>query len=137
MRLAFGVSFGFCVSAVFGWGPAVGSEPSPMEAFAKRSGVRTVWSSEIARWKQDSDALVIAALVLQDDASSVKMRGVKLALTSAATNDEIYLDEIAMERTRSALGEIADSIARSGIPRTNGCVGAKEFWPLYDWPWNR
>jgi hypothetical protein len=20
---------------------------------------------------------------------------------------------------------------------TNGCMGARQFWPLYDWSWNR
>jgi len=23
------------------------------------------------------------------------------------------------------------------MPGPSGCTGAKEFWPLYNWPWNK
>jgi len=77
MRVAFCVVLCFSVSSAFGQ-QAVGSEPSAMEVFAKRHGVRMVWSSEITQWKADSTALVITALVLEDTArSSQRLRGVK------------------------------------------------------------
>ena len=116
----------------------VGSEPSPMEAFANRPEVRTTWSSEIARLERDGTRLVITALVLEDNARpSRTVRGVRIDLTGGAAGEQIYLDGEAAERTRAALEEIAGAVARSGIPGGNGCMGAKEFWPLYDWPWNK
>jgi hypothetical protein len=109
-----------------------------MEAFANRQGVRTAWSDEVARWEHDGTRLVLTALVLEDNAQSArKLRGVKIDLSSGNAKDQIYLDEQATERTRSALEEIADGVARSGIPGSNNCMGARQFWPLYDWPWNK
>ena len=83
---------------------SVGSEPSPMEAFASHQGVRTTWSSEIARWVQDGTQLIVSAVVLEDSAPSAhKVRGVKVNLSSESNNakDQVYLDEEAAERTRS------------------------------------
>jgi len=126
------------VFVAFGWSQSVGSEPSLMEAFAKRQGVRTVWSAGVARWEHDDNSLVITTLVLEDTAPSQRrLRGVKIDLSSGNAKDQVYLDEQATERTRSALEEIADAVARSGVPGSNGCMGAKEFWPLYGWPWNK
>jgi len=138
MRVASGVVFYYSLFLAFGWSQSVGSEPSPIEAFADRQGVRTVWSVRVARWEHEGTGLVNTALVLEDNApSSRKLRGVKIDLSSGNAKDQIYLDEQATERTRSALEEIADAVARSGVPGSNGCIGAKEFWPLYDWPWNK
>jgi hypothetical protein len=64
------------------------------------------------------------------------MRGVKIESSSGDAHDTIYLGEEATERTRAALKEIADTGAQ-GTPGGNGCMGAREFWPLYDWPWNK
>ena len=64
------------------------------------------------------------------------MRGVKVDLLTAGDHDEIYLYEDATARTRSALDEITDAVARSN-PNGNGCMGAREFGPKYNWPWNK
>jgi len=126
--------------AAVAWSQSIGSEPSSMEAFANRQGVRTAWSDEVARWEHDGTRMVLTALVLEDSAQSArKLPGVKIDLSSGTGKDQIYLDEQATERTRSALEDIADAVAMGGIPGNNdcSCVGAKEFWPLYDWPWNK
>jgi hypothetical protein len=115
-----------------------GSDPSPMEAFASRQGVRATWSSEITRWQQDGTRLVLVAVVLEDDSQPTrKIRGVKIDLSSENARDRVYLDEQATERTRSALKEISEAVVLTGVPRASGCMGAKEFWPGYDWPWNK
>jgi hypothetical protein len=108
-----------------------------MEAFAHGSGVRTTWSSEISRLNHDNDTrAVLTAIVLEADGPrALKMRGVKVDLLTGGDRDEIYLDEDAAARTRSALEEIADA-ARSN-PQRNGCMGAREFGPKYNWPWNK
>ena len=109
-----------------------------MEAFASRHGVRTTWSSEIARWQQDGTRLVLVAVVLEDDAQPArKIPGVKIDLSSENARDQVYLDEQATERTRSALKEISEAVVLTGMPGPSGCTGAKEFWPGYNWPWNR
>jgi hypothetical protein len=109
-----------------------------MEAFANRQSVRTVWSVGVARWENNSTTLEITALVLEDHGPpSRRLRGAKIDLSNGNAKDHIYLDEQAIERTRSALEEITGAVARSGVPGSNGCMGAKEFWPLYDWPWNK
>ena len=116
---------------------SVGSEPSPMEAFASHQGVRTTWSNEVARWEQDGTRLVLTAVVLED--STRKIRGVRVDLSGENAKDQVYLDEQATERTRLALVEISDAVTLAGIPGADGCscMGAKEFWPLYNWPWNK
>ena len=137
MRVACCVVLCFSIPLAFGR-QAVGSAPSAMEAFAKRHGVRTVWSSEIAQWRDDRTDLVITALALEDNTPSPrKLRGVRFDLSNGKAKDQIYLDEQATERTRSALEEIVAAVAPSGIPGGNGCMGAAEFWPGYDWPWNK
>jgi hypothetical protein len=73
--------------------------------------------------------------VLEDSAR--KFQGVKVDLSSENARDQIYLDEQATERTRLALVEISDAIAVAGMPGASGCMGAKEFWAGYDWPWNK
>ena len=114
----------------------VGSEPSPMEAFAKEPGVQTVWSAEIGRLENHGTVAVITALVLEDGSQPArKVRGVKIGL-SGPDRDQIYLDEPATERTRAALEEIAQAVARSGNRGPSSCMGAREFWPRYNWPWN-
>ena len=103
-----------------------------MEAFAGQEGVRTTWSSEIARWEQNGTRLVLVAVVLEDNSQPArKLRGVNKA------QDQVYLDEPATERTRSALEEISVAVALNGMPGAGGCTGAKEFWPGYNWPWNK
>ena len=114
---------------------SVGSEPSPMEAFASHQGVRTTWSNEVARWEQEGTRLVLTAVVLEDSAG--KFQGVKVDLSGENARDQVYLDEQATERTRLALVEISDAIALTGMPGASSCMGAKEFWPLYHWPWNK
>ena len=61
----------------------------------------------------------------------------KVDLSSGNAKEQVYLDEQATERTRSALKEISDAIALTGMPGVGGCTGAKEFWSGYDWPWNK
>src|SRR5215469_4258811 len=88
---------------------SVGSEPSPMEAFASHQGVRTTWSNEVARWEQDGTRLVLTAVVLED--STRKIRGVRVDLSGENAKDQVYLDEQATERTRLALVEISDAVS--------------------------
>lgn len=114
---------------------SVGSEPSPMEAFANHQGVRTTWSNEVARWEQDGTRLVLTAVVLEDSAR--KLRGVKVDLSSENAKDQIYLDEQATERTRLASVEISDAVALTGMPGPNSYMGAKEFSGKGAWPWNK
>ena len=115
-----------------------GSQPSPMEAFANTQGARIIWFNEVGRMEHDGRSVVITALALQDSAQPAhKMRGVKIDLSSRGSHDTIYLDEESTARTRAALEEIANAVSRSGGVRASGCTGAKEFWPLYDWPWNK
>jgi len=139
MRVSVGTVFYCIFFAAVAWSQSVGSEPSPMEAFADQQGVRTAWSNEVVRWEHAGTRLVLTALVLEDKAQPARrLRGVKIDLSSETAKDQIYLDEQATERTRSALQEIADAVGQSGVPGgSNGCMGAKEFWPLYDWPWNK
>lgn len=138
MRFAIGTVFCCSLLAAVTSTQSVGSEPSPMEAFASRQGVRTTWSNEIARWQQDGTGLVLVAIVLEDDARLArKIRGVEIDLTSDGVKDQVYLDERATERTRSALKEISDAVALTGMPGVSGCTGAKESWPGYAWPWNK
>ncbi len=110
-------------------------EAAPMEAFASHQGVRTTWFNEVARWEQDGIRLILTAVVLEDSAR--KSRGVKVDLSSENARDQVYLDEQATERTRLALVEISDAVALTGMPGIGGCIGAKEFWAGYDWPWNK
>lgn len=105
-----------------------------MEAFANRPGVRTTWSSQIAKLGEDGTHVLLTAVVLEGGGS--KMRGIKIELSGSDAHDTIYLGEEATERTRAALEEIADALAQHGV-RNGGCMGAREFWPLYDWPWNK
>ena len=106
-----------------------------MEAFAKESSVHVVWSGEIGRLERGATKAVITALILGDSAR--QMRGVMIDLSNVSAKDRIYLDEEATERTRAAMVEIDDALARPGAPGGNACMGAREFWPLYDWPWNK
>jgi hypothetical protein len=121
----------------------VGSEPSPMEAFAKGRAVRTIWSDEVGRLQHNSTRVVLTALVLEDRfLPTQRARGVRVDLYSPRfwpvhTHDHIYLDEEATERTRAALEEIADAVTSDHSTTGRGCMGAREFWPLYDWPWNK
>jgi hypothetical protein len=115
----------------------LGSEPSPMEAFAANSGVHEAWSGEVARLRDSDTVVVITALVLQDSGQpGQKMRGVRIDLSGLAGNDRIYLDETAVQRTESALDKIATALVHFGGP-PGGCEGAAEFWPLYNWAWNK
>lgn len=115
----------------------VGSKPSPMEAFAARSGARTSWSSRIATLERGGSRVTLTALVIEDSSGQVQtVRGVKVDLASAEAEDHIYLDEEAAARTRSSLEEILEMVQRRGGTVPNGCYGAKAFWPLYDWSWN-
>jgi len=136
----------FIIGTVFYCGPfaaaasaqSIGSEPSAMEAFASQEGVRTTWSSEVARWEQNGTLLVLVAVALEDKSKPTrKLRGVRVDLSSEEARDQVYLDEQATEQTRSALKEISAAVALSGMPGASGCMGAKEFWPGYNWPWNK
>src|SRR5215831_8763815 len=134
------ISTVFCCSllAATASSQSIGSEPSPMEAFAAQQGVRTTWSNEVALWVQDGTRLIVTAVVLEDSAPSArKVRGVKLDLSSENAKDQVYLDEQATERTRAALKEISDGIALTGMPGVRGCTGARQFTSKYDWPWNK
>jgi hypothetical protein len=121
----------------------VGSEPSPMEAFANGRGVRTIWSNEVGRLHHDGTRVVVTALVMEDRSLPTRRaRGVRVDLSRprfwpAHTHDHIYLDEDATERTRAALEEIAEAVASDHSTAGRGCMGAREFWPLYNWPWNK
>jgi hypothetical protein len=110
-----------------------------MEAFASRPGTHTAWFSEVGRLDHDGTRAVFTALVVADNAQPTReMHGVKVNLSSGNRQDQIYLDEEATARTRSALEEIANAVAKTpSVPRGNGCMGAREFWPLYNWPWNK
>jgi hypothetical protein len=107
-----------------------------MEAFAGGTGVHAVWSKEITRY---GTTAVVTAIVLEDSSQPAqKMRGVRVDLAAGGAHDQIFLDEEATERTRAAMVEINDAVARRGIPGNgNGCMGAREFWPLYSWAWNK
>jgi hypothetical protein len=108
-----------------------------MEAFAGLPSVRATWSSEIARLEDGNKRAVITALVLDEGAQNAhQMKGVMIDLSNGEAKDRIYLDETATERTRAALVEISDAVARHGISGS-GCMGAREFWPGYNWPWNK
>ena len=140
MRAVIGTVFCCSLLAATASSQSDGSEPSPMEAFAAQQGVRTTWSNEVARWEQDHTRVVFTAVVLEDSTQSqLKIRGLKVDLSGVSVKDLVYLDEKAIERTRSALEEISDAVAHIGIPGADGCscMGAKEFWPLYNWPWNK
>jgi hypothetical protein len=56
---------GFCCGllAAVASSQSLGSEPSPMEAFAGHQGVQTTWSNEVARWEQEGTRLVLTAVV--------------------------------------------------------------------------
>lgn len=136
--------FGCFVTA--GWSQSevnAGSEPSPMEAFAKERAVHTIWSNEVGRLHHNGTGVVLTALVMEDSSLPARRaRGVRVDLYSPRfwpvhTHDHIYLDEEATERTRAALEEIADAVASDHGTTGRGCMGAAEFWPLYDWPWNK
>jgi hypothetical protein len=138
MRFTIGTVFYCSLFAAAASAQSLGSEPSPMEAFASQEGVRTTWSSEVARWEQNGTLLVLVAVALEDKSQPArKLRGVRVELSSEKTKDQIYLDEQATERTRSALEEISVDVALTGMPGVSGCTGAKEFWPGYNWPWNK
>jgi hypothetical protein len=110
----------------------VGTEPSPFEVFTTAPGARAVWSGEAGRLNSRAITAVITALSVENVTQN--MKGVRIDLSDGQVNDRIYLDEEATQRTITALGEILDGVARRG---TRGCEGAKEFWPLYNWPWNK
>jgi len=117
-----------------------GSEPSPMEAFAAQSGVRATWTSEVARLEQDGTQVVVTAIALEDSqVPAKKAEGIRLDLSNGDTQDHIYLDKDAAARTQSALVEIAGAVAnwQAKRPGQSVCMGAREFWPLYNWSWNR
>jgi hypothetical protein len=138
MRFTIGTVFYCSLFAAAASAQSIGSEPSPMEAFARQDGVRTTWSSEVARWEQNGTLLVLETVALEDKSQpSRKLRGVRVDLLSEKARDQVYLDEQATERTRSALKEISFAVTLSGMPGASGCTGAKEFWPGYNWPWNK
>jgi hypothetical protein len=119
----------------------VGSEPSAMEVFSKGQGIRTIWSNEVGRLDHNGTRAVLTALVMEDSSlPSQKVRGVRVDLSRPGfwpvpAHDRIYLDEEATERTRAALEEIADAVASDHSATERGCMGAREFWPPYGWPW--
>ena len=67
VRSHFGTALCFGLFAAVAWPQstiAVGSEPSPMEAFAREPGVHTTWSSEAGRLEHDDTRVALTALVL-------------------------------------------------------------------------
>ena len=145
MRIA-ALCFCFSCFVTVAWSQcevSVGSQPSPMEAFANGRGVHTIWSNEVARLNHNGTRVVLTAVVMEDRSLPTrKERGVRVDLSRprfwrVRIHDRIYLDEEATERTRAALAEIANAIARDHTTVGRGCMGAAEFWPLYDWPWNK
>lgn len=109
-----------------------------MEAFANARGVRTAWSSEVGEWKCDGSRMAITAIVLENHTPALrKLRGVQVELANAKDHDLIYLDEQALERTRTALRAISDMAGPSGIPGEHSCMGAMQFTDKYEWPWNK
>jgi hypothetical protein len=115
--------------------PDVGSEPSPLEAFANRPGVHTTWSGQATKLGKEETSVLVTALVLESGGTI--MRGVKIELSNRYAHDAIYLGEEATERTRAALKEIADAVVHVRAQSFSGCMGAREFWPMYNWPWNK
>ena len=137
---------GFSCFVAVAWSQSevsVGSEPSPMEAFANGRSVRTVWSNEVGRLHHNGTRAVLTALVMEDGSLPTRrVHGVRVDLSRPRfwpvhSHERIYLDEEATERTRAALDEIADAVASDHSTAGRGCMGAAEFWPLYDWPWNK
>jgi hypothetical protein len=103
-----------------------------MEAFAKRQHVQTTWSKVVVHLEHGSTIITPTDLVLEHGGQAAqKIRGVKINLSNRYGRDEIYLDEDAIQRTSQALEEIANAVARHGVPGSNG-HGSKEFWPPYD-----
>jgi hypothetical protein len=138
MTFTIGTVFYCSLFAAAASSQSIGSEPSPMEAFASQEGVRTTWSSEVARWEQNGTLLVLVTVALEDKSQPTrKLRGVRVNLSSENARDQVYLDEQATERTRAALKEISVAVALTGMPGASGCTGAKEFWPGYSWAWNK
>jgi hypothetical protein len=145
MRIAV-LCFCFSCFAAVAWSQSevnVSSEPSPMEAFANGRSVHTIWSNEVGRLHHDGTRVVVTSLVMEDTSLPTRRaRGVRVDLSRLRfwpvhTHDHIYLDEEATERTRAALEEIADAVAGDHSTVGRGCMGAREFWPMYDWPWNK
>ncbi len=116
-------------------------QPSPMEAFAQQPDTHITWSSEIGSLEADEVRVALTALILEDKAQPPKqMRGVRVDLSRKNAADRIYLDETAVTRTIKALGESEAGMARAwdqGRIGGNSCFGAAEFWPGYNWPWNK
>jgi hypothetical protein len=106
-----------------------------MEAFANQDGVRTAWSSQTTSLGGDGTKVLLTAVVLENAGATATMRGIKIELSGDGSHDVIYLDEEATERTRAALEEINNALATRR--NSSGCMGAREFWPMYDWPWNK
>ena len=117
MRFTIGSVFYCSLFAAAASSQSIGSEPSPMEAFAGQEGVRMTWSSEVARWEQNGTLLILVAVALEDKSQPTrKLRGVKVELSSEKAKDQVYLDEQATERTRSALKEISEAVVLTGMP---------------------
>ena len=111
-----------------------------MEAFAQQAGTHSTWSSETWVIESGGARAAIIATVMEDAKQPPnRMRGVRLDLSNSTASDRIYLDEVAVARTIKALGEASAGMARANPARRAGraCFGAAEFWPLYNWPWNR
>ncbi len=95
----------------------VGTEPSPMEAFATVTGIRTAWSVEVGHLQYSAIQATFTAVALVDGGRQISGLVVDLSARengdggeSGVTRDKIYLDEEAARRTRDALIEIADAI---------------------------
>ncbi len=131
---------GVTIAAAFPQSGADVWEPSPMEAFAQQANTRTAWTIELGRVDHGDVHAVVTALIVEDDTQpSKQIRGVRIDLSSDKASDRIYLDQEAVTRTIKALGEDSDGMARavSQGRAGRGCFGAAEFWPMYNWPWNK
>lgn len=122
----------FLAAAAMAQSEPAGTEPSPFEAFATTPDARAVWSSESGSLSSGATTAFIAVLSVEKGAQ--KMKGVTIDLSEGGVKDRIYLDEEALQRTNAAMDEILQGATRMGF---RGCEGAKEFWPLYNWPWNK
>src|SRR5689334_8192689 len=86
-------------------------DPSPLEAFARQASTRIVRSDEITRLDTTKGHVVITAIVLENSAQPPdQMRGVRISLSQAGANDQVYVGESILPELRDALNEIAEGL---------------------------
>jgi len=110
-------------------------QPTPLEAFAKQTGSRVAWSSEVGRIDSKEGHAVITALAVEDNAQPPdRLRGVRIDLSDQDGKDQVYLGEETLPAFKNAFDEISQSAAH-GCASNSGdvCppslfVGAALFW---------